>query len=692
MTVQRWRCSILSLALGPVFFLSHGHAHTSLELTACPTEAARPGTNLKITNVTVCSNRGLKTTQLQIELQNAPNGMEPVSEPRLIRVDDRANVQFLLLNLSPLDLCTRTANAPTPTAETNVAESLVTTIAGLFGAPSGAAAPSLAPSAGTSSAMATEALSDIGTFRTLPAGPKCDIQKDPEYTTLIDRSEHFFPEARDFIRCLPGDAGPGCAYSQVELARKLDNYTRDLAGFAAQDYRGTNQSRFKVAGNDDLTPVGNGFTEPLPSITGAGRLQAIVDEIAAWDADLHKKYDFKVPAGGDGAPTLPKVIAGALTVAPASVGLTQGSLTKRVKISAGQAGTFTATATSDTGWLLISGAGGPSGATVTYNPPAAGFFELMVAADPTKVSVGDATTHKGTIAITGAGGVSGAAIDVTFNAVALPSECDLEHLARADRLMDRAKAMMSLISDNNKTLQGAQTSLKTAYMALLKVEDDFKRRKTQLNAFVNRDGVLVQPFNLATDRKDTSTGYLACVSALDGKTPTTTNINYTLLYQDVPHWTASAGLLTSFVEKRIIGLETQNIPPGSSVGTQYLVLTDHAPVQVVPMAYANYRILPYHSSQYGKGKEDQLVWTLSLSGGFGVNPNTGTNQPEFFAGLAAGLNRFMVHLGCDWGRMEQAGGGYTLNYPVPGTLTTAPIAWHYYPKFTAGFSVRVAPY
>jgi len=210
---------------------------------------------------------------------------------------------------------------------------------------------------------------------------------------------------------------------------------------------------------------------------------------------------------------------------------------------------------------------------------------------------------------------------------------------------------------------------------------------------VDTDGVLVQKFNLGTDRKATSPGYISCVSDSDGKTPTTTNINYSLLYQDVPHWSASVGLLTSFLEKKIIGVANE-INPGTSPPTNMQVfrVTDRAQVQLIPMAYVNYRIASYKSSNYGKGKEDELVWTTHLSGGFGINPNTGTNQPEFFLGLALGLNRFMIHPGVHFGRTESLGGGYSLNSPVPMGLSTAPISWSYHPAFSIGFSVRVAPY
>jgi hypothetical protein len=78
----------------------------------------------KITKVAVLVKGADKVTQLEIELQCAPDNMEPAAEPRSIRVDDRASVRFLLKNLSPLDVCTRTASPPTATTETPVAESL----------------------------------------------------------------------------------------------------------------------------------------------------------------------------------------------------------------------------------------------------------------------------------------------------------------------------------------------------------------------------------------------------------------------------------------------------------------------------------------------------------------------------------------------------------------------------------------
>jgi hypothetical protein len=73
-----------------------------------------------------------------------------------------------------------------------------------------------------------------------------------------------------------------------------------------------------------------------------------------------------------------------------------------------------------------------------------------------------------------------------------------------------------------------------------------------------------------------------------------------------------------------------------------------------------------------------MVITNNLSGGVGVNLNTGTNHVEFFGGYAIGFSRAMVHFGEHWGRQESLGGGFTVNNPVPtgwSSSNTVPINW-----------------
>ncbi|HET8887582.1 MAG TPA: hypothetical protein VFQ41_01660 [Candidatus Angelobacter sp.] len=264
-------------------------------------------------------------------------------------------------------------------------------------------------------------------------------------------------------------------------------------------------------------------------------------------------------------------------------------------------------------------------------------------------------------------------------------------LQQVDKILAQAKAIVSVISDNNSALKAAQTSVRTAYLAVVKVYTDFQRRRSQgVVQEVAGGAFLIQDFRLGTDRKATITGVLSCVSDADAK-PTTDQINFSILYQDVPRLTSSIGFLASSLEKKVIGTTSVAATNSAGFDTKFAV-TDRAQAQVLPMIYANYRIFGYKPKHWPK-REDELILTTSLSTGFGLNPNSGTTQPEFFTGLAFGFNRLLIHPGVHFGRTQNLAGGFALNSSVPaGFSGDAPISWSYHPAFSIGFSVRVAPY
>ncbi len=281
-------------------------------------------------------------------------------------------------------------------------------------------------------------------------------------------------------------------------------------------------------------------------------------------------------------------------------------------------------------------------------------------------------------------------VHTTYDPNATAEEADT--LSQMDEKLAKTKAVMSVINDNNTALKAAQATVRTGYLAVVKVYKDFRRRLDVLGTLrISANGnFLFQDFRLGTDRKATVTGVLSCVSDADAK-PTTDQINYSILYQDVPRLTSSAGFLVSSLEKKVIGTTTVAANNSAGFNTNFTV-TDRSQAQVLPMVYANYRVLGYNSKHWPK-REDELVLTASLSTGFGLNPNTGTAQPEFFTGLAFGFNRLMIHPGIHFGRTQSLGGGFVLNSTVPATFSgNAPTSWSYHPAFSIGFSVRVAPY
>lgn len=277
-----------------------------------------------------------------------------------------------------------------------------------------------------------------------------------------------------------------------------------------------------------------------------------------------------------------------------------------------------------------------------------------------------------------------------------------EALKRMDPSLTMEKAALTVLADNNTVLKDPKAKLQAAYDTATKAFDTFARKLQRVNDVlpnlireknVGYGDILTERFRLAPDRKTTVTGVLSCVSSLDLTTPTTDAIDYSVLYQDVPHLTASAGILTSFIQKQIVGTTEVNtgIASATSFATNFAI-TDLARVQVIPMAFVNYRILNYKEIHW-PNQEDDLGITTNLSGGFGINPNTGTNQPEGFFGIAIGFNRVMVHTGLDIGRVQHLGGGFTLGNPVPMNFPSpVPLTWTYEKGFSIGFSVRVAPF
>ena len=644
-------------------------------------------------------------TQIYVDLQIAPDNLEPCAEPRRIQVDDRAKVQLVVRGLSPFDVCSLSSRTPTPTAETNVAESIVGTIAKLGG---------FGISGSTAGQKSLESLSTG--VKVMPV-TRCDAAKDQEYKKLTAMSDVFLKAASDLakeVKTAHGECNSKWGEQrellpnfvpitdQAQFACQIDQATRQLANYAGGDFRREKYGNFKLD-SPEMQLVRHWYWTPPPSIEKTSELQAMVDEMTTWAGDLHKKYDYPTPAAGgasDASAGFPPVVGTPIVVtSPTALSFSYLAKTtppdrQTVHVWGGGA-VIGLTVTTSATWLQVYSYCMTMGGRCST--PTTGTLDYEVGVDMTTLNK-DKDTAWITFADNAAGARSSAIVGVSVKPSSLPNDCAFDVLKDVDERLDRARAVVSLLGDYNKALEAAQSALKTNYMGVVKVWDDYQRRgpKDQ-KIVVEQDGMLVQSFNLGTDRKATVTGVLSCVSDLDGKTPTTSNINYSILYQDVPRWTASAGLLASFQQKRTY--DTVNVVQNGVSGTMVGV-TDRARAQAIPMAYVNWRFIPYHFfyhekepwyGKYGKNGEDKLVWTWHLSAGFGINPNNAANQPEFFTGLAVALNRFMLHTGVHWGRRQFIGGGYFLNGPAPSS-GSVPIGWAYRPAFSIGFSVRVAPY
>jgi hypothetical protein len=284
-----------------------------------------------------------------------------------------------------------------------------------------------------------------------------------------------------------------------------------------------------------------------------------------------------------------------------------------------------------------------------------------------------------------------------------PTACDVDTNDYLTSTLDQASAMLLVLQDNLKTLQTAQSALATSYVALQKMQHDFIVRKERKLVLENTDDdIIYQTISLPFDYGATDTGTISCSTDSAPAVATTDVINYTILYQNVPALTVSTGLMITFLQKNIYGTAAQFDGPTSITSTnpngtytEYFRITDSARASVFPMAFVNYKIgSPTLKTWWGE-PNNEMIFTNNVSAGIGVNSNTGTNQPEFFAGYAAGFSRVLFHVGAHFGRVEHLGGSFTVNTPVPATFTSStpvPINWSYQTFIGVGLSVRIAPW
>jgi hypothetical protein len=274
----------------------------------------------------------------------------------------------------------------------------------------------------------------------------------------------------------------------------------------------------------------------------------------------------------------------------------------------------------------------------------------------------------------------------------------------SDRLQSNANQLLALIATNDTALRTQQTSLAT-----LKVNFD------QLGKVAFDNGNPKESIDLAVPRakSGTLTGSITCLNRLDNTKVTLDTMPYSVTYQKVPLIGFSTGILFSPIPKQIFGTETvkdtSTTPPVTTpptpIGTfSQVALTDSASAQVVPFSFLSLRVLPGWSYRKPANAGNSLynthpriarflskrVFTGGLTGGFGVNPNSGTADPEYFAGIFGSVDRLMFHAGWDRGRIQTLNGQFKLGDVVPDG-TTIPTSHHFIGKFAGAISVRLYP-
>jgi hypothetical protein len=151
----------------------------------------------------------------------------------------------------------------------------------------------------------------------------------------------------------------------------------------------------------------------------------------------------------------------------------------------------------------------------------------------------------------------------------------------------------------------------------------------------------------------------------------------------------SVGVLLSTSPKQKLGITQINTGTNSSPSFRNeFAVVDRASYQVIPFGFINYRLM-YFGSKSNVAKPPDF--SLNISAGVGVNPNSGTNEVEYFIGPSIGYKRFFIQFGDHIGRFQKGfTGGFNIGDTVPANFPAAlPIEKEYRHKFGIAFSYRL---
>lgn len=183
---------------------------------------------------------------------------------------------------------------------------------------------------------------------------------------------------------------------------------------------------------------------------------------------------------------------------------------------------------------------------------------------------------------------------------------------------------------------------------------------------------------------------VVCTNELTGK-PAATPIPVTVLYKSDPKLSVSAGPLFSTLPKQKLGITQVNTGLNDENQPTFrsdFGIVDRASIQVIPFFFLNYRL---NYLDKFKNPTKSPKFSINLSGGIGVNPNSGTNEVEFFVGPSIGYKRFFFQFGDHIGRFQEGfTGGFNIGDPFPaGFPSTLPIKKVYKHRFGFAISYRI---
>ena len=260
-----------------------------------------------------------------------------------------------------------------------------------------------------------------------------------------------------------------------------------------------------------------------------------------------------------------------------------------------------------------------------------------------------------------------------------PDSNDIATIKSARELLDTVAGQLSALKANYDSIVGAKAQFRTLLTFLKQVDSSKKEGPDPFS----------KDLPMVSNRQQTATTSITCTNVITkkGSTPA---IPVTVMFEGTPRLSVSVGPLLSTIEKQKLGttpVSTGTNSSGQPTFKSVFAAVDHAPVQVVPFAFLNYRLANLEKKTNANPAK-QPRYTLHASTGVGVNPNSGSNEVEFFFGIGFGIKKLIVHVGDHVGRFQNGfTGGFNIGDNVPANFpSTLPI----HKTYRNGFGIALA--
>lgn len=243
-----------------------------------------------------------------------------------------------------------------------------------------------------------------------------------------------------------------------------------------------------------------------------------------------------------------------------------------------------------------------------------------------------------------------------------PADTDEQWLQTVNRRLDCFSKILESAKRSRDFLATARTDLEKLQDLLDAHLTDFGYKK-----------------DLLVDANSKVTGTVTCTNFFTKQV--SSDVPFTVIYQNLPRATVSAGILFSLLDRRQIGIQpvrTGTAADGTPTFRLQFAESDRSSSQVIPFSFFNYYLT-------GTRKLN-----LNLSGGVGLNPNNGSNQVEYFMGGALGIKDIYLQFGGHVGRWQELGNGFVIGDAVPEKFpAAAPIERRYSIRPAFGVSYRL---